>query len=146
MDDYPSGEHSRLIVRLLILSEDFLKIISDSQWLMHTEAPLKHRMKAIWGDQHRILSDLPRAFSGQWRIFHIRHADSILKLSILVIHKLYRIIHTEISIWRIFHIRHADSILKLTERALPSNEALAEKKKSEAHVEFPIQLVWQLAH
>ena len=36
MEDYPSGELSRPLVHLLSLSGDFLKIISDSQWLMQT--------------------------------------------------------------------------------------------------------------
>ena len=41
------GEHSRPMVLFLMTSEDFLKLIPDSQQLMHTEASLKPGRKVI---------------------------------------------------------------------------------------------------
>ena len=41
------GEHSRPMVRFLMNLKDFLKLISDSQQLMHTEASLKPGREVI---------------------------------------------------------------------------------------------------
>ena len=68
MEDYPSEEPSRPIVHLLMISEDPLKIISDSQWLIQTEASLKPGRKVILGDRQMVLSDQLRAVSGRRRI------------------------------------------------------------------------------
>ena len=54
--DYPSGEPSRPTVHLM-LSKDFLKIISDSQWHTQTEASLQPGRKAILGERQMVLSD-----------------------------------------------------------------------------------------
>ena len=68
MEDYPSEEPSRPKVHLRMISEDPLKIISDSQWLIQTEASLKPGRKVILGDREMVLSDQLRAISGRRRI------------------------------------------------------------------------------
>ena len=55
----------RPMVQLLIISEDSLKIISDSQWLMQTEALLKPGRRVILGDRQMILLDQLKAVSGR---------------------------------------------------------------------------------
>ena len=51
------------MVYLLMISEDTLKIISDSQRLMQAEASLKAGMRVILGDRQRILADQLRVVS-----------------------------------------------------------------------------------
>ena len=53
------------MVHLLVISEDSLKIISDSQWLMQTEASMQPGRKVVLGDRQRVLSDQLRAVSGR---------------------------------------------------------------------------------
>ena len=62
-------------MRFLMISEDFLKLISDSQQLMHTEASLKPRRKVI----RRVKSS--RSTEGSLRPTEdlLRHVDGTLK-------------------------------------------------------------------
>ena len=61
MKNYPSGEPSRPMVHLLMISEDSLKIISASQWLMQTKASLKPGRRVTLDDWQKILLDQLKA-------------------------------------------------------------------------------------
>ena len=56
------------MVHRLMISDDFLKIISDSQWLMQTDASLRPGRKVILGYRQRVLSDQLRAVSDRRKI------------------------------------------------------------------------------
>ena len=46
-----------LMVHPLMISDDSLKIISDSRWLVQTEVSLKAGRKVILGDWQRVFPD-----------------------------------------------------------------------------------------